>query len=87
MAAQLYGVKNNCVDAKQDKGHETKWPAVHGIGVTCPCTCVCDSNSINSMHSVVPQVRSPQYSQSAVRGEGTPVLRVLRLNILWYLFI
>ena len=47
--------------------------------------------------SAVPQVRSPQYPQSAVpavrstrgavRGGGPPVLRVLRLNILWYLFI
>ncbi len=26
-------------------------------------------------------------TRGAVRGEGPPVLRVLRLNILWYLFI
>jgi len=32
--------------------------------------------------SAVPAVRS---TRGAVRGEGPPVLRVLRLNILWYL--
>ncbi len=32
----------------------------------------------------MPAVRS---TRGAVRGEGPPVLRVLRLNILWYLFI
>jgi len=44
--------------------------------VACPC-------------SVVPQVRSPQYphvrsTRGAVRGEGPPVLRVLRLIILLF---
>ncbi len=34
--------------------------------------------------SAVPAVRS---TRGAVRAEGPLVLRVLRLNILWYLFI